>query len=308
MKKRVVLCALLTCASTSAHCPCSGKPCGSSNPCGPCAQEQAQSRAHAHTQSVAPGQSKPRILSPAEQKNLARIQAKQAIVQKLAAQQRERIIQKKAWAEQVRARELARIIQKIYGVPLEQQPSVASVIALAQTASTDAVEADPVINTATPLAVLIQASPDIVLATAPSSHDEKTELEWTLIKSITTALTPLITAYPTERLIPADPAKVSFDEHLEQMHTIATFVTKLKTKLEVLTPEAREFIKTASFAGNPIARMLARNLLSLQSFFESQLASYKQVKPQSTLVKELKKLTTSCAKEVDALCKELLNA
>jgi hypothetical protein len=143
-------------------------------------------------------------------------------------------------------------------------------------------------------------------AAAPQG-DERTEFEWTLIKSISAALTPLITAYPTESLIPADPTKSSLEEQLEHMHTIAAFITKLKTKLETLSPESREFIKTASFAGNPIARMLSRNLLSLQSFFENQLASYKQIKPQSTLVKELKKLTTGCSKEVDALCQELLN-
>lgn len=316
MKKIMLVCSSMIPLATYAHCPCSGKPCDPSNPCGPCAQEHAQSRAKKPASEKVIEQSQPiikpapLILSHAAQKHLPRIKAKQELLQKTLAQHLEKISQKWERSQKKLAQNLERIKQKHSGIHQQPKPSAASIIALAQTAPANPVQATPVIQpiVTTPAPVPPPAPFNIPTPTASSQNDGKTELEWTLIKSISAALTPLITAYPTERLIPAAPAQCSFDEQLEQMHTIATFITKLNAKLETLSPEARAFIKTASFAGNSIARMLARNLLSLQSFFESQLAAYKQVKPQPLLVKELKKLTTSCAKEVDALCKELLNA
>ena len=277
----------LICAWANAHCPCSGKPCDPSRPCGPCAQEQAQEKSRAKLPEKAPEEpiikAIPTLLKhPKAYEYLATIQAIQETLQ-----------------EKLSAR-IAEIEQAQLPIQPQPKPSPASIISMTAQSSPASNVQENILSA--------PASPNIAAAQPAHTHEEKTELEWSLIKSISAVLTPLITAYPTERLIPADPEKVSLDEQLEQMHTIATFVTKLKTKLELLTPEAREFIKTASFAGNPIARMLARNLLSLQSFFESQLASYKQVKPQSTLVKELKKLTSGCAKEVDSLCKELLHA
>lgn len=312
----VALIASLFCASAYSHCPCSGsKPCDSSKPCNHCAQEQAQTRAAklpapVHLLPPPP----PMPLSAQARKYLAYIQAKAAREQKKLVEQRAVIQRKHDYHQAMLAKSLERIHIKHFGQPETQQPSLAAIVAVNTTPvvpQAEEVQTQELVQEQQPETLVSVVEPESIITPTTQTtqvDNDKTELEWALLKSIATALTPLIAAYPTERLIPAEPATLTLDEQLDQMHVIATFITKLKIKLEALTQPERDFIKTASFAGNPIARMLARNILSLQSYFESQLNSYKQFKPQPTLVKELKKLTTSCAKEVDALCKELLNA
>jgi hypothetical protein len=278
MKRLALLYAMLNFTANFAHCPCNGTPCDPSKPCGPCAQEQTKSKAPTQAAGkpsapMAPAAPPQLIRSVQAAAHLARINEKQAAFQAALAER------------------IAKIEHNNSIVPPQHVP-VAALLA-----TTITVPAEHPAPTTTQQQV-----------NTTHSYGEKTELEWHLIKAISTALTPLVTAYPTEKLIPLDPTKSTLDDQLEQIHTVSTFLTKLKIKLELLKPEEREFIKTASFAGNPIARMLNKTLLSLQSLFESQLADYKQVKPQSTLVKELKKLVTASAKEVDGLCKELFMA
>lgn len=289
MKLTSLLCVLGMCLSLQGHCPCNGsKPCDPSQPCGPCSKSTV-----VQPQPMAPQKI---FLSPQAQALVPGIKKKQALFQKLLTAQVRKIEHKQVVRAQIFAQAVARIEQKNNPKIQSTQPSptVMPSILSSPVAPTPAVI--PSANThATPATV------------AQKLDDDRTELEWPLLKAISAALTPLIAAYPTEKLIPQDPTKCSLDEQLEQMHTVATFLTKLKIKLETLSPEARDFIKTASFAGQPMARILAKNLLSLQSLFESQLEAYKKVKPQPAMIKELKKLITSCAKEVDMLCKELLN-
>lgn len=138
---------------------------------------------------------------------------------------------------------------------------------------------------------------------APSTPrpTEMTEIELVLFKGITAALTPLMAHYPTEKLIPQAMPNDSCEEKLEYAHVVATFLDRLKKKFETFAPEAHDFIKTKKFALQPLGKTLIATLVTLQHILQRQLEECKNNKQQSATEKELKKVTTSASKNLEAL-------
>ena len=134
---------------------------------------------------------------------------------------------------------------------------------------------------------------------------ELTEVDFPLLKTVTAAVTPLMAHYPSEKLLASGVAELSVTEKLEHTHLIATFVERLSKKFEGLSPEAREFIKTSRFAKQPLGKSLVTTLIALQQLLKKQLAEFKNLKPQTVELKELKKITTSVCKSLDAVLAEV---
>lgn len=148
-------------------------------------------------------------------------------------------------------------------------------------------------------------SPAIATHCTSCGAQELTEVDFPLLKTVTAAVTPLMAHYPSEKLLATGTPELSVTEKLEHTHLIATFVERLSKKFEGLSPEAREFIKTSRFAKQPLGKSLITTLITLQQLLKNQLAEFKNLKPQTVELKELKKITTSVCKSLDAVLAEV---
>ena len=124
------------------------------------------------------------------------------------------------------------------------------------------------------------------------------------IQDITNTLLPLIINPTLGKILNQDVTRISFEEQLDNAHMAAAFLTKLNTKMESLSPESLEYIKSPQFAEHALAKKLFSAILSLRSIFEERLEAYKNIKPQPTIVKELKKIITQQKKSVEKLLQE----
>ena len=145
----------------------------------------------------------------------------------------------------------------------------------------------------TPAPVANSQPAPVTTTSSAENHD--------LIQNITATLLPLSINTALAKILSQDASKATFEEQLDQIHTAAAFLTKLTTKLEAFSPEALDYLKSQHFAEHTIAKKLFKNILALQSLFDERLDAYKNIKPQPTIVKELKKMITQQKKLIDAL-------
>lgn len=124
------------------------------------------------------------------------------------------------------------------------------------------------------------------------------------MQDITNTLLPLIINPALGKILNQDVTQISFEEQLDNAYLAAAFLTKLNTKMESLSPESLEYIKSPQFAEHAFAKKLFGAVLGLRSIFEERLEAYKNIKPQSTIVKELKKIITQQKKSVEKLLQE----
>jgi hypothetical protein len=128
-----------------------------------------------------------------------------------------------------------------------------------------------------------------------------------ILQDITNSLLPLTINTNIGKILAQDSTQLSFDEQLDNMHTIAAFLTKLHLKIEALTPEAHNYLKSEEFAQHTLAKKLLGVMLAVQSLFDERLETYKSIKPQSAIVKELKKVVTQQKKLITTLLKDYFN-
>lgn len=143
-------------------------------------------------------------------------------------------------------------------------------------------------------------------ATEPSIQTQSLDAEAitynpTLLNNITNMLLPLTINTKIDKILDQDTSQVSYDEQLENSHMIAAFITKLKTKVEMLSVETQAYLKSQEFAQHIFAKKLFGIMLSLQNFLNNQLESYKNMKPQPQMVRELKKVILQQKKIIDPL-------
>ncbi len=108
-----------------------------------------------------------------------------------------------------------------------------------------------------------------------------------LNKTIVAAFAPIIVRYPASQLLGENKDQQSISDQLEHTHLIAAFLDRMQAKLPQLAPEAREFMKTKTFATQEFGRNLQNTLFTLQYLLKKQLETYKAIKSPSNIEKEL---------------------
>lgn len=123
---------------------------------------------------------------------------------------------------------------------------------------------------------------------------------------IKTVFTPLLAHYYFEKIIPQDPQTTSLEEQLEYIHMVSTFIMRLRAQYNSLSEPVQEFIKTPFAQEQSLIKLINKILVCLQSFFAERNIAYKAIKPQTPLVKELKKMSTEVSKAVDLVCQKIV--
>ena len=172
--------------------------------------------------------------------------------------------------------------------------------------SVQPVQKEPEPKPQAPIAVQQQLAPQQTVTTNITSATDlaTSPSDPTVMQDITNTLIPLIISPALAKMLAQDTTQMNFDEQLDTAYGAAAFLTKLSTKMESLSDASLDYIKSPQFADHAFAKRLLGVVLAFQSIFDERLEAYKNMKPQPTIIKEIKKVIVQQKKTLEKLLQD----